>query len=340
MASAMTTVLARPLGGYGLSPLIFEPSPTYLLGLASDPVETKVRKSPLFELIMPNYDDDSIDIEPESSETNKSVPKSVTKFDYDSLIASKSNQQQQQQDKTLSSSSTNSYYSTANQNRNLFDFSNNNKKGFNSMFDIGGGSNQRYRDDGYNGKSSKSFNQSPTYGSAGPLNAAIQSVRSVEVKNVQDSYDHQEPQVIDISPSALPIVINFRTSSSLIQVHQTHEPSEPGEVQQTQSEDQPQYLKHLVTKPVIQEVREIIVPMRRVIQEILPVEETIKTIVARGSKEGRSNKSSRNHQNSGYGTKYVSSSGGYASAASASTNTPKKAPKTNGQSGDSNKYKS
>jgi len=121
-----------------------------------------------------------------------------------------------------------------------------------------------------------------TYGHNEPLAAAIKSMRTVEVKELQDDYQNQEPQVIDIAPSALPIVINFRTSASAIKIHQTHERGEPQEVQQTQSEDEPQFLKHQVTKPVIQEVHEIIMPYRKIIQEIRPVEEEIKTVVARG----------------------------------------------------------
>ncbi|OTF79820.1 DFP2-like protein, partial [Euroglyphus maynei] len=92
-------------------------------------------------------------------------------------------------------------------------------------------------------------------GPTGPLTAAIQSIRSVEVNEVQDSYENGEPQVIDIPPSAMPIVINFRTSASQIQIHQSHEPGEPREVQETQSEDEPHFLRHSVTKPVIQEKR-------------------------------------------------------------------------------------
>ncbi|UXI16213.1 hypothetical protein NH340_JMT02156 [Sarcoptes scabiei] len=113
--------------------------------------------------------------------------------------------------------------------------------------------------------------------------AAIQSMRTVEVNDVQDSYENSQPQIIDIPPSAMPIVINFRTSASQIQIHQSHDAGEPKEVQETSSQDEPHFLRHSVTKPVIQEVHEIILPYRRIIQEIRPVEEEIKTIVARGS---------------------------------------------------------
>lgn len=44
--------------------------------------------------------------------------------------------------------------------------------------------------------------------------------------------------------------------------------------------EQPHLLIQNIKKPVIQEVREVIVPYRRITQEIRPVRERIKTIIA------------------------------------------------------------
>lgn len=44
--------------------------------------------------------------------------------------------------------------------------------------------------------------------------------------------------------------------------------------------EEPSVVVHEVIKPVIQEIREIIVPMRKVIQRIEPVQEERKTVVA------------------------------------------------------------
>ncbi|OTF73867.1 hypothetical protein BLA29_015159, partial [Euroglyphus maynei] len=52
--------------------------------------------------------------------------------------------------------------------------------------------------------------------------------------------------------------------------------------------DEPQRLIHRVTKPIIQEVYELIQPMRKIQQEIMPVQEEVLTIVARGQ-DGLSN---------------------------------------------------
>ncbi|OTF73748.1 DFP2-like protein, partial [Euroglyphus maynei] len=95
-----------------------------------------------------------------------------------------------------------------------------------------------------------------------------------------------------------------------------------GEAQHTTSEgNEPHRLVHEVTKPVIQEVREIITPYRRVIQEIKPVQEEIQTIIAKG--EPRNNMQSADFgSGSGYGSGLGSGikgsglSGQYAAAAS------------------------
>lgn len=237
----MTTVLARPLGGYGLTPLIFEPNgmtAAGFLSLGSNAVETKVRKSPVYELLMPNFDD-----EPTSSLTaaHEPKPKQTKKIDYESLVSTTSSKNNKvNHDKVLSSAPSNSYYS-GNDMFNMFGKSNS----FNDIIPsykepIGDKAGFVTNKGGYGGEPQ----------SYGPMSAAIKSMRSVEIKPVQDEYQNNEPQVIDIAPSAQPIVINFRTTSSMIQVHQSHEPAERPEVQSTQSEEEATYLKHSVVKPV------------------------------------------------------------------------------------------
>ncbi|XP_027204276.2 uncharacterized protein LOC113798000 [Dermatophagoides pteronyssinus] len=117
---------------------------------------------------------------------------------------------------------------------------------------------------------------------SGPIQAAVRSRHVIEYVDIDLPQDDVVPQVIDVDAGHLPLILNFKSASSRIQVHQSHEGSEAGEIQETESEDEPQLLRHSVTKPIIQEVREIITPFRRVVQEIRPVEEEVKTIVARG----------------------------------------------------------
>ena len=56
--------------------------------------------------------------------------------------------------------------------------------------------------------------------------------------------------------------------------------------QESQSEDEPHILKHLVFKPVLQQIHEVITPRRLITQEIKPVFEDIQTLVARNSHGG------------------------------------------------------
>lgn len=270
--SAMTTVLARPLGGYGLTPLVFEPTPLMMQGSSTTP--TKVRKNSGYELIMPQFDDESTDAVDNGG-------KSLKKLDYESIIsaaAAPSSTKATKSKLALANANAESYYNSM---LSLMKMKHASSTSYNSIApmsnSLGGYNNNDDNMRTYSDSSSFSGSNGATF--TGP----IQSLRSLEVNNVQDSYDNSEPQVIDIPPSAMPIVINFRTSASQIQIHQSHEASEPKEVQETSSQDEPHFLKHSVTKPVIQEVHEIIMPYRRIIQEIRPVEEEIKTIVSRSS---------------------------------------------------------
>ena len=56
-----------------------------------------------------------------------------------------------------------------------------------------------------------------------------------------------------------------------------------GDTQESSSEDEPHRLLHTVTKPIIQEIHEVISPYRKILQEVHPVQEEIKTVVAKNS---------------------------------------------------------
>ena len=112
--------------------------------------------------------------------------------------------------------------------------------------------------------------------------AAVQTKHTFETKPVDIPFEDLEPQIIEVEGGALPLEIHFKSASSRIRVHQSHQAGGAGEVEQTSSEEEPHRLVHEVKKPIIQEVREIITPYRRVIQEIQPVQEEIHTIVAKG----------------------------------------------------------
>ena len=95
------------------------------------------------------------------------------------------------------------------------------------------------------------------------------------------SHGYVKPTTIDVPPNHIPINFIFRSASSAIHAEQKHMGS-PGSYQQSYSKDEPHVLKHMVTKPIIQEVHEIISPYRQVTQEVRPVQERIQTLIARG----------------------------------------------------------
>jgi len=119
----------------------------------------------------------------------------------------------------------------------------------------------------------------------GPVLAAIITQRTAEVVDVPTPQDVITPQVLIVEPNLLPVTIEFRSQSSPVNINQVHIPGPPGEFKETRSEEEPDRVLHEVVKPVIQEVREIIQPFRRITQQILPVQEEVHSVVARGERQ-------------------------------------------------------
>ena len=111
------------------------------------------------------------------------------------------------------------------------------------------------------------------------VSAAIQTRHQVEFRDVP-STGSVEPTTIEVGAGQIPLNILFRSASSNLNIAQVHDGAQ-GSVQESSSDDEPHLLKHSVTKPIIQEVREVITPTRKIVQEIQPVQEEILTIVAR-----------------------------------------------------------
>lgn len=120
---------------------------------------------------------------------------------------------------------------------------------------------------------------------AGPVSAAIQTIRTQHVVDIPTPQDVIQPSTLVIEPNVMPVNIEFRSQSSPVNVNQVHIPGRPGIVERTNSEEEPDRLIHEVVKPVVQEVRETIVPFRRITQEILPVQEEVHSLVARGQNQ-------------------------------------------------------
>lgn len=121
----------------------------------------------------------------------------------------------------------------------------------------------------------------------GPVTAAVITSRTQEVINVPISEDVITPQVVIIEPNVSPVIIEFRSRSSPVNIQQVHVPGPRGSVKTTRSEEPADKVIHEVLKPVIQEVREIIQPIRKVTQQILPVQEEVLSVVSKGERNQR-----------------------------------------------------
>ena len=113
--------------------------------------------------------------------------------------------------------------------------------------------------------------------------AAIQTHHQIEFRDVP-STGMVNPTTIEVGANSVPLNILFRSASSNLNIQQAHDGAQ-GSVQESQSEDEPHRLVHSVTKPIIQEVHEVITPFRKITQEIQPVQEEILTVVARGQEQ-------------------------------------------------------
>ena len=111
------------------------------------------------------------------------------------------------------------------------------------------------------------------------INAAVISKHYFKVKNVPSSSQQADIPTIVISSGSTPLKIQMESSSSDVEVTQSHSNAAP-QMQTSNSVDGAIVLKHFVRKPIIQKVREIIVPQRNIVQEVMPVKEFIKTIVS------------------------------------------------------------
>lgn len=82
------------------------------------------------------------------------------------------------------------------------------------------------------------------------IHAAVQTKHTIKYVDVHVPRPYVEPQVIEIDANPLPIIMHFKSASSRIRFSQSHKHSGAGEVIETKSEDEPNYLKHVVVRPV------------------------------------------------------------------------------------------
>lgn len=114
----------------------------------------------------------------------------------------------------------------------------------------------------------------------GSIEAAIHSTHAVQVIPVKSDIGRPNPTSISVPGIGNPVYFQFQSHSSPVHVKQNHY-SARGSYQKTNSRDGPHKMVHHVTKPVIQEVHEVIKPFRKVVQKVEPVSEEVVTLVAR-----------------------------------------------------------
>lgn len=131
------------------------------------------------------------------------------------------------------------------------------------------------------------------------IKAAVITRYSVEDRTqeeVPQEYYSSEPISIEVeSRHHRPMIIHFRSPKRPIRIRQSFDKPE-AVLERTSAEDEPIRLYHEVTRPIIQEVREQILPRRKVIQELRPVEEEIRTIIASSSSTNAQNSSTSGNE--------------------------------------------
>lgn len=108
------------------------------------------------------------------------------------------------------------------------------------------------------------------YGGYHSIEAAVYSHHKTDVIPVPSHKSYPKPTYVDVPSGVQPVYLNFQSQSSPVYVKQKHY-GMSGSYQTSHSYDEPHHLKHVVTKPVIQEVHEVIKPVRKVVQTIKPV---------------------------------------------------------------------
>ncbi|XP_054160413.1 uncharacterized protein LOC128958558 [Oppia nitens] len=121
-------------------------------------------------------------------------------------------------------------------------------------------------------------------GGSHSIELPVKSKHDLEVIPIHSEQEDHSTYV-DVPGGVLPVYLTFKTQSSPVYVKQQHRGTK-GSYQKSDSHDEPHKLVHEVVKPVIQELREIITPYRKVVQVIQPVKEEVLTKVHKGERGG------------------------------------------------------
>ena len=124
--------------------------------------------------------------------------------------------------------------------------------------------------------------QKPNYSySYGPTSKQTYEPNYQQQNYQQPNYgpkSQQQQTQIDIPSGIAPIQLNFQSQSSPITLTNQHIGAK-GTTQYSKSFDKPHKLYHHVIKPVYHEIREVVVPNRKIVQIIKPATENLQTYV-------------------------------------------------------------
>ena len=98
------------------------------------------------------------------------------------------------------------------------------------------------------------------------------------------SHEEDHSTHVDVPGGVLPVYMSFKTQSSPLYVKQEHR-STKGSYQKSHSKDEPHRLVHQDVKPLVQELKEVITPYRKVVQVVEPVREDKRTKVHKSQAE-------------------------------------------------------
>lgn len=122
-------------------------------------------------------------------------------------------------------------------------------------------------------------------GSGHSISAAIQSHHSVKSVPVYSTGGHGKPTLVDVDAGVAPIVLNIKSRSSPVIPKHKHY-GLGGSYHKSRSMDKAEVLVHEVRKPVIHELKEVIMPYRLHTQRVKPVRSKIQTFVHHGKHGG------------------------------------------------------
>ncbi|OTF80761.1 hypothetical protein BLA29_011837, partial [Euroglyphus maynei] len=109
---------------------------------------------------------------------------------------------------------------------------------------------------------------------------------------MENDLNDGDERIVEVIPQSRPLQIHFKSPMNRIKVIQSsiaeQNQRESMEPEMERTEEEPRLYYQQIRKPILQHVHEIIMPYRKVIQEIKPVVEQVHTVVSSRSSSSQS----------------------------------------------------